>query len=73
MGKLVPQDPNDSSAEVLLKQLSTSRNEKLKQQQSDNKEAETMLRKLNKLKRQNHHSDYRIIGRQFILLNFANT
>lgn len=51
MGKLVPQDPNDSSAEVLLKQLSTSRNEKLKQQQSDNKEAETMLRKLNKLKK----------------------
>lgn len=26
MGKLVPQDPNDSSAEILLEQLSTSRN-----------------------------------------------
>lgn len=51
MGKLVPQDPNDSSAEVLLEQLSTSRNKKLGQQQADNKEAETMLRKINKLKK----------------------
>ncbi|EDN7241764.1 restriction endonuclease subunit S [Salmonella enterica] len=51
MGKLVPQDPNDSSAEVLLEQLSTSRNKKLRQQQTDNKEAETMLRKINKLKK----------------------
>ncbi|MDM6920637.1 restriction endonuclease subunit S, partial [Klebsiella michiganensis] len=51
MGKLVPQDPNDSSAEILLEQLSTSRNKKLRQQQADNKEAETMLRKINKLKK----------------------
>lgn len=51
MGKLVPQDPNDSSAEFLLEQLSTSRNKKLRQQQADNKEAETMLRKINKLKK----------------------
>ncbi|EDX0374204.1 restriction endonuclease subunit S [Salmonella enterica] len=51
MGKLVQQDPNDSSAEVLLEQLSTSRNKKLRQQQADNKEAETMLRKINKLKK----------------------
>ncbi|EKR0125682.1 restriction endonuclease subunit S [Salmonella enterica] len=51
MGKLVPQDPNDSSAKDLLEQLSTSRNKKLRQQQADNKEAETMLRKINKLKK----------------------
>lgn len=51
MGKLVPQDPNDSSAEVLLEQLNTSRNKKLRQQRADNKEAETMLRKINKLKK----------------------
>ncbi|EIV7687560.1 restriction endonuclease subunit S [Salmonella enterica] len=51
MGKLVPQDPHDSSAEVLLEQLSTSRNKKLRQQQTGNKEAETMLRKINKLKK----------------------
>ncbi|EAW2133075.1 restriction endonuclease subunit S [Salmonella enterica subsp. houtenae] len=51
MGKLVPQDPNDSSAEILLEQLSVSRNKKLKQQQAGNKEAETMLRKINKLKK----------------------
>ncbi|MDM6926513.1 restriction endonuclease subunit S, partial [Klebsiella michiganensis] len=51
MGKLVPQDPNDSSAEILLEQLSTSRNKKLRQQPADNKEAETMLRKINKLKK----------------------
>lgn len=51
MGKLVPQDPNDSSAEILLEQLSVSRNKKLKQQQAGNQEAETMLRKINKLKK----------------------
>lgn len=49
MGKLVPQDPNDEPAEVLLKRLVKGRNEWLNANASINAEAKTMLRKLKKL------------------------
>ncbi|EKK4016492.1 restriction endonuclease subunit S [Cronobacter sakazakii] len=49
MGKLVPQDPSDETAEILLSRLRLSRQSKLNSIKSSNKEAETMLRKLSRL------------------------
>ncbi|WP_338557566.1 restriction endonuclease subunit S [Erwinia sp. E_sp_B04_8] len=49
MGKLVPQDPNDEPANILLSRLRLSRQSKLEELKSKDKEAETMLRKLGKL------------------------
>lgn len=49
MGKLVPQDPNDEPATVLLEKLRNYRNIFLKEKEKENPECKTMLNKLKKL------------------------
>lgn len=49
MGKLVPQDPNDEPASVLLNQLRKERNSRLHSEIKENPECKTMLKKLKKL------------------------
>jgi type I restriction enzyme S subunit len=48
-GKLVPQDPSDEPASLLIERMSKNRDELLQGCQSENKECVTMLRKLGKL------------------------
>lgn len=50
MGKLVPQDPNDEPANILLKRLAVEQNKWLKENEGVNKECAGMRRKLDKLK-----------------------
>ena len=49
MGKLVPQDPNDEPANILLSRLRLSRQSELNKLKDESKEAATMLKKLSKL------------------------
>jgi type I restriction enzyme S subunit len=50
MGKLVPQDPNDEPASILLKKLTTKRDDWLELNAKKNKECTVMQKKLKKLK-----------------------
>ncbi|MBA6382954.1 restriction endonuclease subunit S [Colwellia sp. BRX10-6] len=53
MGKLVPQNPSDEPASILLEKLSFEQKSWLESNLADNAECKTMLRKLNKLKSAN--------------------
>lgn len=54
MGKLVPQDPADEPASVLLSRMSRERDNWLRKNDGGNRECLTMLKKLGKLKSPSH-------------------
>jgi type I restriction enzyme S subunit len=54
MGKLVPQDHREEPAAQLYKKMSSARDKYLEKASDENREASTMIRKLNKLNKPNH-------------------